>query len=244
MLYALQANNRIPDYIGDLRAQIGAAQLAAQRLGDMLDRYGAGTVEESVDYMIDYAARRFREEVTAWPDGVYEADAYVDHDPLGNPDVHLHVKITVDGDNAHDRLHGQRHPPGDPGVVDVRQHPRLHGRPDRLDDGPGDPEERGLLRPDQARRPAGLRAQPAAGQAGERGHAPPRRRRRRGHRGRDAARAARQGRARRPTRPASRRSSSASTRATGQTFTDHSAEVYAGWCNAAKGMDAWGAQNA
>jgi len=63
-----------------------------------MDRYGAGTVEESVDYMIDYAARRFREEVTAWPDGVYEADAYVDHDPLGNPDVHLHVKITVAGD--------------------------------------------------------------------------------------------------------------------------------------------------
>ena len=31
---------------------------------------------------------------------------------------------------------------------------------------------------------------------------------------------------------------------TGQSFTDHSAEVYAGWCNAAKGMDAWGAQNA
>ena len=47
--------------------------------------------------MIDYAAARFAEEITAWPDGVYEGDAYVDHDPLGNPDIHLHVKITVDG---------------------------------------------------------------------------------------------------------------------------------------------------
>src|SRR5713226_5472199 len=36
VLYALQANNRIPDYIGDLRAQIGAAQLGVQRLGDIL----------------------------------------------------------------------------------------------------------------------------------------------------------------------------------------------------------------
>ena len=98
VLYALQANNRIPGYIGDLRAQIGAAQLATQRLGEVLDRYGASVVEESVDAMIDYAAKRFREEVTLWPDGVYEADAYVDHDPLGNPDVHLHVKITVAGD--------------------------------------------------------------------------------------------------------------------------------------------------
>jgi N-methylhydantoinase B len=31
---------------------------------------------------------------------------------------------------------------------------------------------------------------------------------------------------------------------TGRRFTDHSAEVYAGWCNAAKGMDAWGCQAA
>ena len=127
----------------------------------MIDLYGTDTVEESVDFMIDYAARRFREEVTAWPDGVYEADAYVDHDPLGNPDIHLHVKITVDGDKLTIDYTGSRHPPRDPGVVHVRQHPRVHGRPDRLDDGPGDPEERGLLRPDQARRAAGLRAEPA-----------------------------------------------------------------------------------
>ena len=40
VLYALQANNRIPDYIGDLRAQIGAAQLGVRRLGEMIDRYG------------------------------------------------------------------------------------------------------------------------------------------------------------------------------------------------------------
>src|SRR5436189_1084556 len=33
-LYAQQANKRLPDYIGDLRAQIGAAQIAALRLGD------------------------------------------------------------------------------------------------------------------------------------------------------------------------------------------------------------------
>src|SRR5439155_1059940 len=99
VLYALQTNNRAPDYIGDLRAQIGAAQLATRRLAEILNRHGADVVEESVDSMIDYAAKRFREEVAGWPDGVYEADAYVDHDPLGNPDVHLHVKITVEGES-------------------------------------------------------------------------------------------------------------------------------------------------
>ena len=120
----------------------------------------------------------------------------------------------------------------------------LHDRPDRVDDGSGDPEERGLLRPDPARRTAGLRAEPAAGQAGERGHAPSRRRRRRGDRGRDAARAPRQGRAAdlQDRHPHDHRRRSI--RGPGAKFTDHSAEVYAGWCNAAKGMDAWGALNA
>src|SRR2546426_10995386 len=53
VLYALQTNNRAPDYIGDLRAQIGAAQIAAQRLGDVIERYGGEVVEQSVDAMID-----------------------------------------------------------------------------------------------------------------------------------------------------------------------------------------------
>src|SRR5436305_5570721 len=67
VLYALQANNRLPDYIGDLRAQIGAAQIAALRLGDIVDRYSTRTIEAAVDSMIDYAPRRLREEVNASP---------------------------------------------------------------------------------------------------------------------------------------------------------------------------------
>ena len=97
VLYALQANNRLEGYTGDLRAQIGAAQAAARRLGDLVASYGAAVVEAAIDRMIDYASQRFADEVAAWPDGTYEADAFVDHDPLGNPDIRLHVKITVDG---------------------------------------------------------------------------------------------------------------------------------------------------
>src|SRR5689334_19280821 len=81
VLYTLQVNNRLPDFLGDIRAQIGAAQLGARRLQDIIDRHGVQEVEESVDFMIDYAAKRFREEVASWPDGTYEADCWVDHDP-------------------------------------------------------------------------------------------------------------------------------------------------------------------
>jgi N-methylhydantoinase B len=98
VVYLMQVNNRTPTFIGDLRAQIGAAQLGAKRLREIVARYGVQTVKAAVDHSIAYAARRFREEVAAWPDGDYEADAWVDHDPVGHPDIHVHVKVTVRGD--------------------------------------------------------------------------------------------------------------------------------------------------
>ncbi len=85
--------------------------------------------------MIDYAARRFREEVATWPDGVYESDAYVDHDPKGNKDIHIHCKVTVDGDQADGRLHRLGRPRQPGGLLDLRQHPRLRRRADRQHDG-------------------------------------------------------------------------------------------------------------
>ena len=36
--------------------------------------------------------------MASWPDGTYEADAWVDHDPIGNQDIRVHVAVTVDGD--------------------------------------------------------------------------------------------------------------------------------------------------
>lgn len=97
VVYMMKINNRTPTFIGDLRAQIGAAQLGVRRLKELLVRYGTRTVRAAVEYMIDYAARRFREEVAKWPDGEYESDVYVDHDPKGNPDIHIHCKVTVRG---------------------------------------------------------------------------------------------------------------------------------------------------
>src|SRR3989449_4461231 len=82
--YMMAVNNRTPTFLGDLRAQVGAAQLGVRRLKDVLARFGSETVRAAVRAMIDFARRRFAEEVARWPDGVYESDVYVDHDPHGN----------------------------------------------------------------------------------------------------------------------------------------------------------------
>ncbi len=243
VLYALAANNRIPGYIGDLRAQIGAAQLATQRLGEVIDRYGARVVEESVDAMIDYAAKRFREEVAAWPDGVYEADAYVDHDPLGNPDVHLHVKITVEGDDLTIDFTGS----------DTRQELQAWstfgntrgytvGQIAAMMD-PEIPKNEGFFDQIKLVVPAGCVLNPHPGRPVSAGTH---------HPGADVGEViavAMQDVLPDKAVPQTYKTGiptiiTGTDPRTGQAFTDHSAEVYAGWCNAAKGMDAWGAQAA
>jgi len=98
VIYMMKTNNRNPTFIGDIRSQIGAAQIGARRLKEVIEKYGVDAVKHAVDYSIDYARRRFREEVSTWPDGVYEGTAWVDNDPLGNTDIKVKVTITVKGD--------------------------------------------------------------------------------------------------------------------------------------------------
>src|SRR4051795_5444552 len=243
ILYALQANNRLPDYIGDLRAQIGAAQLAAIRLGDIIDRYSARTVEESIDYMIDYAARRFHEEVSLWPDGVYEGDAYVDHDPLGNPDIHIHAKITVDGDALTIDFSGSDTRPeiqawstyGNTRGYTVGQIASL------MD--PEIPKNEGFFEQIKLVVPKGCVLNPDPGKPVSAGTH---------HPGADVGEViavAMQYVLPERAVPQTYKTGIPTIIVgvdphTGAAFTDHSAEVYAGWCNAAKGMDAWGALNA
>jgi N-methylhydantoinase B len=98
VVLTMRANNRLAGFIGDLRSQVGAAQLGAARLGEIIEQQGAATVRAAVDWTIADAHRRFSDEIAQWPDGTYEADVYVDSDPAGNEDIHVHVAITVDGD--------------------------------------------------------------------------------------------------------------------------------------------------
>ena len=195
VLYALQANNRIPSYIGDLHAQIGAAQLGVaplagnprtlrharrRRVRRLHDRLRGSPLPRGSRAV---ARRRIRSRRVRRPRPARQSRhslARESHRCRRRP---------------HDRLHRHRHARRAAELVDLRQHARLHGRPDRGDDGSRDPEERRLLRADQAHRAEGLPAQPRTGQARERGNAPSRRRCRRSDRGRDATRAARARRA-------------------------------------------------
>ena len=95
----LRDNIRYPEAsLGDLRAQIAACQIGAQRYAELLRRYGRETVEDCVAVVWDQAEAAARRAVEAIPDGEYEAESFLDNDGrnLGKR-LRIKVKVIVKG---------------------------------------------------------------------------------------------------------------------------------------------------
>ena len=111
----IRDNVRFPDSsLGDLRAQVASCQLGARRFGELVARYGFDTVQTCIEAIWDNAEREARAFVTEIPDGVYEAESFLDNDGrrLDLP-LRIKVKVTVTGDRmivdfseVHDQVPG------------------------------------------------------------------------------------------------------------------------------------------
>jgi N-methylhydantoinase B len=100
MFRILRHNIRDPEgSFGDLRAQIAACRLGERRLQDLFTKYGADTVHACIALNWDQSERMVREEIAKFPDGVYEAESFLDDDGVerGKP-VPIRVRVTVRGD--------------------------------------------------------------------------------------------------------------------------------------------------
>ena len=96
-------NIRIPDLVvGDMNAQIAAAQIGAQRYLDLVRHYGRDTVSGAYEDLMDYSERMMRRAIRDIPDGVYSAetfiDGYLDDPDPTRRDLKFVVTITVGGD--------------------------------------------------------------------------------------------------------------------------------------------------
>jgi N-methylhydantoinase B len=99
----LRDNIRIPDLVvGDMNAQIAAAQIGAQRYLDLVRRYGHDTVHGAYEDLMDYSERMMRRAIADIPDGAYAAetfiDGYLDDPDPTRRDLKFVVTITVAGD--------------------------------------------------------------------------------------------------------------------------------------------------
>ncbi|HEV8022581.1 MAG TPA: hydantoinase B/oxoprolinase family protein [Candidatus Lustribacter sp.] len=96
----LRANSRTPDLvIGDIRGQVGVARLGERRLAEVIARYGIDALLETFATAGVVAEKRIREALATWPDGVHEAESFIDTDGV-TPDsqVRYHVRIEKRGD--------------------------------------------------------------------------------------------------------------------------------------------------
>jgi N-methylhydantoinase B len=99
----IRDNIRISDLVvGDMEAQIAAAQIGAQRFLDLVRLYGRAKVAGASEDLMDYSERLMRAAISRIPDGVYTAtshiDGYLDDPEPSRRDLAIVVTITVEGD--------------------------------------------------------------------------------------------------------------------------------------------------
>ena len=95
----VERNVRTPEERrGDLRAQVAANETGADRVRELVDRYGADTYRAALDAVQDYSERRMAAELEALPDGEYRFEDVLDGDGRGTADLPVVATVTVDGD--------------------------------------------------------------------------------------------------------------------------------------------------
>ena len=97
--HMVRDNIRIPDLVvGDMNAQIAAAQIGAQRFLDLVRRYGRDTVSGAYEDLMDYSERLMRGAIRDIPDGTYAAenltDGFIDDPEPSRRDPKIAVTIT------------------------------------------------------------------------------------------------------------------------------------------------------
>jgi N-methylhydantoinase A/oxoprolinase/acetone carboxylase beta subunit/N-methylhydantoinase B/oxoprolinase/acetone carboxylase alpha subunit len=100
VLQMLAANVRQPEnFLGDLNAQIGSVMIAAKRISELLETYGADRLLASVEEILAATERQVRQFISEWPDGVYHGESLVDDDGFDSKLIPIRAKVTIAGDS-------------------------------------------------------------------------------------------------------------------------------------------------
>ena len=100
LISIIKTNVRLPDRaMGDFRAQVAAVKTGERRFLDMVRKYGRGAVLGGIEAIMDQSEALARARMRDIPDGVYEAESFMDDDGVNvGQRVPIRVKVTVAGD--------------------------------------------------------------------------------------------------------------------------------------------------
>ena len=97
----IEKNVRVPDKVlGDLRAQIAAANTGERTYRALIGHYGSATLRQYNDALLDYSERLAREEIRTIPNGTYTFTDYIDHDSVDPDPVVIRLALTVNDDSV------------------------------------------------------------------------------------------------------------------------------------------------
>jgi N-methylhydantoinase B len=96
----IQMNVRLPERaMGDLRAQIASVKTGEKRFLEMMEKYGCDEVLTAIDDIMTQSEGRARARIRDFPDGVYEAESFMDDDGVdAGQRIPIRVKVVVAGD--------------------------------------------------------------------------------------------------------------------------------------------------
>jgi N-methylhydantoinase B len=100
LIEVIKQNMRLPSRaMGDLRAQITAVKTGERRFLELVDRYGRDEVLGAIKAIMDHSEAMARARTRSIPDGVYEAESYMDDDGIDiGKKVPIKVRVIVKGD--------------------------------------------------------------------------------------------------------------------------------------------------
>jgi len=96
----IRQNVRLPSRaMGDLRAQVTAVKTGERRFLQLIERYGRQEVLASIRAIMDHAEAMARRRTRSIPEGVYEAESYMDDDGIDiGRRVPIRVRVIVKAD--------------------------------------------------------------------------------------------------------------------------------------------------
>jgi N-methylhydantoinase B/oxoprolinase/acetone carboxylase alpha subunit len=99
-------NVRTPEEVtGDIRSQIAANHVCAEKICQMLDEYEMDGLDDLADEIIGRTERSMREAIEKVPDGIYKAEGIVEQ-MAGKDDVVIKAAVEVKGDGITVDLEG------------------------------------------------------------------------------------------------------------------------------------------
>jgi N-methylhydantoinase B len=97
VLDILLANVRTPrEREGDLTAQLGACRIGAERIRELVDRFGHTRILRGVAAMVDGSERLMQQVLSALPAGEWRAEDYLDDDGMRPGPIAIRVSLRTD----------------------------------------------------------------------------------------------------------------------------------------------------